>query len=133
MTNHWSIHLPHLLDEKGTLASLTGRGLRLAQYWTEIVPQASNYDEPTTMLCRRRPRRRPCNTLLTIFFDVDTNDVLWFCPACDDQGRISGWENTFWDNADVVFLSCWHFSPFNMALLPWLCQILPSNRLVVEG
>jgi hypothetical protein len=102
MTGYYSIHLPHLLDEKGSLASLSGRGLRLALYWTEIVAQASNYDEPTTMRCRRRPGRRPCKGLLTIFFDVDTNDVLWFCPACDDQGRISGWEGTFWDNANLT-------------------------------
>jgi len=102
MTNSLSIHLPHLLDEKGSLASLSGRGLRLAQYWTEIVAQASNYEEPTTLLCRRRPGRRPCKALLTIFFDVDTNDVLWFCPACNDEGRISGWEGTFWDNADLT-------------------------------
>ena len=102
MTNSWSIHPPHLLDEKGSLASPSGRGLRLAQYWTEIVAQASNYDEPTTLRRRRRPGRRACKALLTIFFDVDTNDVLWFCPACNDEGRISGWEGTFWDNADLT-------------------------------
>jgi hypothetical protein len=39
--------------------------------------------------------------LLTLFFDVDTFDVLWFCPVCDDNGRISGWEGTFWDNSDI--------------------------------
>jgi hypothetical protein len=39
--------------------------------------------------------------LLTLFFDVDTFDVLWFCPICDDNGRISGWDGTFWDNGDV--------------------------------
>jgi hypothetical protein len=26
---------------------------------------------------------------------------MWFCPACDDNGRISGWEGTFWDNSDA--------------------------------
>jgi hypothetical protein len=52
MGNHWSIHLPHLLEPNGTLAPLTGRGLRLAQYWTQIVAQASNYDEPATLARR---------------------------------------------------------------------------------
>jgi hypothetical protein len=69
--NYWSVHLPHVLDEKGTLLGLTGPGLRLAKYWTQIVAQASNYDEPTTLRCRRRRGRRHCGGLLTIFFDVD--------------------------------------------------------------
>jgi hypothetical protein len=101
MGNYWSIHLPDLLAANGTIAAHSPRGLRLAKYWTEIVAQASNYDEPTSLQCRRRPHRRPCGGLLTLFFDVDTFDVLWFCPVCDDNGRISGWEGTFWDNGDV--------------------------------
>jgi hypothetical protein len=102
MGNYWSVHLPHFLELNGTLVPLTGRGLRLAQYWTEIVAQASNYDEPSTIRCRRRPGRRPCGGLLTIFFDIDNNDVLWFCPDCSDEGRISGWEDTFWDNGNLT-------------------------------
>jgi hypothetical protein len=83
-----------LLADNDTIAAYSPRGLRLAQYWTEIVAQASNYEEPTTVQCRRRPNRRPCGGRLTLFFDVDTFDVLWFCPACDDNGRISGWNPT---------------------------------------
>ena len=101
MANYWSIHLPHLLAENGTIAAHSPRGLRLTQYWTEIVAQASNYEEPTTIRCWRRPGRKACAALLTIFFDVDNFDVLWFCPACDDNGRISGWEGTFWDNTEL--------------------------------
>jgi hypothetical protein len=86
--------LPHLLAPNGTLAPQAGRGLRLAQYWTQIVAQASNYDEPTTLRCRRRPGRRLCAGKLTIFFDVDNFDV-----------RISGWENSFWDNSDLTELT----------------------------
>lgn len=102
MGNYWSIHLPHLLAENGTIAACSPRGLRLAKYWTEIVAQASNYEEPTTIRCRRRPGRHPCGGVLTVFFDVDTFDVLWFCPVCDDNGRISGWEGTFWDNSEMT-------------------------------
>jgi hypothetical protein len=102
MGNHWGVSLQDFLLPNGALAPLTGRGLRLAQYFTQIVAQASNYDEPTTVRCWRRPRRRPCTGLLTVFFDVDNHDVLWFCPVCDDQGRISGWEGTFWDNSNLT-------------------------------
>jgi hypothetical protein len=102
MGNYWSVGLKDYLAPNGTLAALSPRGLRLARYWAEIVAQASNYDASTTILCRRRPGRKPCGTLLTVFFDVDNSDVLWFCPVCNDQGRISGWEGTFWDNSDLM-------------------------------
>jgi hypothetical protein len=100
--NYWGIHLPHFLTPNGTLAPLSGRGLRLAEYWTQIVAQATLYDEPTTLRCRRRPGRRPCTGVLTIFFDVDNDDVLWFCPVCNDEGRIGGWQDTFWDNGNLT-------------------------------
>jgi hypothetical protein len=102
MGTYWSVHLPDLLADNGTIAAYSPSGLRLAKYWTAIVGQASNYDEQTTLRCRRRPQRRPCGGLLTLFFDVDTFDVLWFCPVCDDNGRISGWEGTFWDNSELT-------------------------------
>jgi len=63
MLDYWIVHLPDLLADNGWIAVYSPRGLRLAKYWTEIVAQASNYDEPATLQCRRRPRRRPCGGL----------------------------------------------------------------------
>lgn len=103
MGNYWSIDLRHYLLPNGTPAPLpTPRGQRLFRYWTEIVSQATQYDDPTTLHCRRRPGRKRCGALLTIFFDIDTNDVLWFCPRCHDEGRISGWKGTFWDHGELA-------------------------------
>ena len=99
MGNYWSVDLRRYLLPEGKPARLSPRGRRLFEHWTKIVSQATQYDDPTTLLCRRRPGRQPCKALLTIFFDIDTNDVLWFCPRCHDEGRIAGWENTFWDNS----------------------------------
>lgn len=98
MADYWTVDLRHFLEPSGALARLPGRGMRLAQYWAEIVAQATMYDDPTTLRCRRRPGHRPCGGLLTIFFDADNGDVLWFCPVCNEGGRIGGWQNTFWDN-----------------------------------
>jgi hypothetical protein len=98
MADYWTVDLRHFLESSGALAALPGRGMRLGQYWAEIVSQATLYDDPTTLRCRRRPGRRPCGALLTIFFDAENHDVLWFCPTCRDGGRISGWQGTFWDH-----------------------------------
>jgi hypothetical protein len=102
MRKSWNVHLKGYLAPNGTVAAFPPQILRLAKYWTEIVAQASNYDAPTTLKCRRWYRRRRCGGSLTIFFDADNHDVLWFCPICDDQGRISGWGGTFWDNSELA-------------------------------
>ena len=101
MGNYWGVDLRHFLDGSGAIALPSGSGRRLAEYWAEIVSQATIYDEPTTLVCRRRPGRKPCGALLTIFFDVDNEDVLWFCPGCGDEGRITGWQGSFWDNSGM--------------------------------
>ena len=55
MGNYWSVDLRHYLLPEGKPARLSPRGRRLFEYWTEIISQATQYDDPTTLLCRRRP------------------------------------------------------------------------------
>lgn len=100
MSGYWTVDLRHFLDDSGRIALPAGRGRRLAEYWAEIVSQATLFDDPTSIRCRRRPGRRPCRALLTIFFDLDTDEVLWFCPSCRDGGQIAGWQGTFWDHSE---------------------------------
>jgi hypothetical protein len=101
MRNYWSGHLPDLLADNGTIAAYSPRGLRLGKYWTEIVGQASNYEAPTTLRCRRRPRRRPCGALPRSSSIPTTSMCCGFVPLAMTTGRISGWEGTFWDNSDI--------------------------------
>jgi hypothetical protein len=95
------IDLQHFLTPAGALAELPGRARRLAEYWTEIVAQASHFDMPITLRCRRRPRHRPCTGTLDIGFDHDFSGIIWRCPICGDNGIIRGWEGSFWDNSDA--------------------------------
>ena len=90
MIKSWVVNLQHFLLPNGNVAPLPPRAQRLFAYWTEIVCQATQYDDPTTLRCRRRPGRKSCGAVLTILFDIDNNDVLWFSPRCHDEGRIAG-------------------------------------------
>ena len=63
---------------------------RLFDYWAQIVSQATQYDDPTTLRCRNRSGRKPCGALLTMFVDIGNNDVLWFCPCGHDKGVYCG-------------------------------------------
>jgi hypothetical protein len=101
MSDTWVIDLRHFLDPAGAVARLPAPARYLARYWTEIVAQGSNFDEPVTLRCRRRPRRRPCSGILIVLLDERLEDLVWHCPACGDNGVIRGWEGTFWDNSDI--------------------------------
>jgi len=94
----WSIDLRHYLTPAGTLAALPARGRVLAEYFTQIVAQGSNFGAPIALRCRRRPRRRPCAGVLEICLDLD--GMVWQCPVCGDNGVIRGWQRTFWDNSE---------------------------------
>ena len=59
MIKSWSIDLRHFLLPDGKVAPLPPRGQRLFDYWTEIISQATQDDDPTTLRCRRRPGWKP--------------------------------------------------------------------------
>jgi hypothetical protein len=105
MANTWIIDLRHYLKPNGALAELPGRTRRLAEYWAEIVAQSSNFDEPITLRCRRRPGHRTCAGTLDVGFNEDFSEIIWFCPVCGDNGIIRGWQGSFWDNSDAPEIS----------------------------
>ena len=107
MIKSWVIGLRHFPLADGKVAPLPPRAQGLFAYLTEIVSRATQYDDPTTLRCRRRPERKPCGALFTISFDLDNNDVLCFCPRSHDEGRIAGWEGTFSDNGDMAERPSW--------------------------
>jgi hypothetical protein len=95
------IDLRHYLTPGGTLAELPGRARRLAEYWTEIVAQGSNFDQPAALRCRRRPKHRTCSGMLDIGLTPDFSGIMWCCPVRGDNGVIRGWHGRFWDNGDT--------------------------------
>jgi hypothetical protein len=102
MGNTFVVDMTHFLDEHGEMsAELPGPARRLAEYFVAIVTMAS-YPEPDypakyRVLCRRRPNRRKCLEEIVGFVDPETDDIVWMCPRCHDNGIISNWRNTMWD------------------------------------
>jgi hypothetical protein len=87
----------HYLDDKGNIAPKRGPARKLAEFVTSVIAHACDLDRPDgtpgppCFRCRKRDNRR-----------VDTgigedDAVVWRCPACGTEGRISNWQGTFWD------------------------------------
>lgn len=39
-----------------------------------------------------------CSGMIKTALRPDTEEIHWFCPDCENEGLISGWQETEWDN-----------------------------------
>lgn len=102
MDSTWVIDLRHYLTPAGALPAMPRPARVRAEYWTRIVAQGPRFDEPVRLRCRQRPAHRLCARILDIGPDPDSDDMVWRCPVCGDNGIIRGWQGIFWDNGDLA-------------------------------
>jgi len=98
-------HLPS--DPSGRIRRYadSGDGL-LAEYFRQHrrrLPRPNLDDEPSVRLSAGRPGRRRCtgNRACPIPAPMIWSAFHWHCPVCNDNGFISGWQNTLWDGFAV--------------------------------
>ena len=87
----------HYLNDKGDIAVERGPARKMAAFVTSAIAHASDLDRhdaspgPVCFKCRKRDDHRVETAI------AEDEVVIWHCPACGTQGRISNWEGTFWD------------------------------------
>ena len=42
--------------------------------------------------------KKGCSGMIKSAFRPDTEEIHWYCPDCENDGLISGWQGTKWDN-----------------------------------
>jgi len=108
MADTWITDITHFLDETGEMITEPKEARKLAEYFASIIIMSSHpepeYPPEYKVLCRRRPKRKPCLTEIAGWLDPETDDVVWICPKCRDKGIISNWRGTIWDMSDSVGL-----------------------------
>src|SRR5207302_9267178 len=99
MADTWVTDLGHFLEDGRLHPALAGPARRLVDHLCAIVVAVTSAepDDPLGVRCRRRPGRKPCPGEIEGFIDPETNQIHWFCVACDDNGFISNWQATLWD------------------------------------
>jgi len=99
MGNTWIVDLTHYLTPAGAIADIPTRARLLAQYFASIVVDATtNLDEEPTVRCRRHPRHKRCTGIVMSYPSAEEDGAIrWYCPVCNDNGVIRGWQNTLWD------------------------------------
>ena len=100
MGGTWVVDMRHYLDETGSLGDMPSRVVHLALYFGSIVAWMTSHPDgaqPTNVVCRRSPGRRPCTGEIAASYEDDRSVIAWACPFCGDKGFIHGWEGTMWD------------------------------------
>ena len=85
--------LTHFLDESGAIAPIKGAARAMAQFVVEVVAHATDLSDtppaaPTCIKCKKGA--------VTAVRAAD-DAVVWKCPKCEAEGRISKWQGTLWD------------------------------------
>jgi hypothetical protein len=101
MGDTWITDLTHFLDQNGRIEPMPGPARLLAEHFTSIVLMASHAEDARSpeyqVRCRRRPARKRCPGYIEADMDSETDEIMWWCPMCGDNGYIRNWKGTIWD------------------------------------
>lgn len=92
-------NLSHFLDEEGNIAKeMHKEGRQHASFLALIVDSATKDYQTSKKSTEIRCLKKKCTG--TIDIEVDTKDevIEWHCTNWDEEGKISGWQGTKWDN-----------------------------------
>ncbi len=86
----------HFLDEKGAVSPRRGPAKAMADFHASVIAYATDYEEAgvaaaNCFKCKKAEVR------VTRALD---DAIVWSCPHCKAEGRISNWQGTLWDLSD---------------------------------
>jgi hypothetical protein len=88
--------LTHFLDKSGAIGPVKGPARAMAQFHVDVVAHAS--DSATSAL--PAPRCFKCKKSAVEAVRAHDDAIVWVCPRCRIEGRISNWQGSLWDLRD---------------------------------
>jgi hypothetical protein len=86
----------HFLNDKRAIAPLRGPARAMAEFHAEVIAYATDFEDAGLTL----PRCFTCKRG-TVRAELAQDDaIVWDCPRCQAEGRISNWQGTLWDLSD---------------------------------
>src|SRR5687768_11848660 len=101
MGDTWITDLAHFLTRDGAIAPTSGPARRFAEFLAKLAGDATTLSSDgstnTRVKCRRRPARKLCPGEIETGIDAESEDIVWSCPVCGDNGIIRNWKGSMWD------------------------------------
>lgn len=91
--------MPHFLDEDGNIPKQMPKEAReLASFMVLVVDTTTKTCPQTLTSTDIRCFKKGCSGLIKSALRPDTSEIHWYCPDCENEGEISKWQGTKWDN-----------------------------------
>ena len=88
--------LTHFLDKAGAIGPVKGPARAMAQFQVDVVAHASD----ATPEAFPAPQCFKCRKAAVEAVRAHDDAVVWACPMCRTEGRISNWQGSLWDLRD---------------------------------
>lgn len=89
----------HFLDDQGNIPKQMPKEAReLASFFALVIDTTTNINPKRLAATQIRCFEKRC--VGTIRVEVlPSNDIHWMCSRCENEGKISHWQGTRWDNS----------------------------------
>ena len=92
-------NIQHLLDASVKMPNEMPKEVReLIGFLTQVIDTTTRTLPLTLTTTDVRCFEKGCNGLIKTALRLDNEEIHWFCPDCEAEGVISGWQKTKWDN-----------------------------------
>ena len=92
-------NMQHFLDDKGNIPKQMPKEARELASFFALVIDATTKKSPFTLSgIELRCFEKGCLGIIKSEVLKETNEIHWVCSKCPNEGRISNWKLTKWDN-----------------------------------
>ena len=89
----------HFLDEKGNIPKEMPKEARELVCFFVLVIDTTTKSNPSSLTSTEiRCFKKGCHGMIKTALRSDTEEIHWYCPVCENEGVISNWQGTKWDN-----------------------------------
>ena len=92
--------MSHFLDEAGNIPKqIPVEARELASFLALVIDATTDYDSESGFNTGIRCFEKGCDGMIHSYILLDNDDeIYWKCPNCKNEGIISEWQGTKWDN-----------------------------------
>jgi hypothetical protein len=91
--------MTHFLDEQGSIPKQMPKPAREMANFLALIVDFTTQNKPSTLSSTEiRCFNKGCHGQVKSAFSPDKTEIHWFCPECENEGKISHWQGTRWDN-----------------------------------